>query len=141
MQIDGLVIPELLQAMLVAARWPRNADEASKQLLRSLVPDDRIRRFRGICLYPPPFQTVARTLAGGGDRFYTDVGALHELVPDAAIPIADFGMGADSPILLDYRAGPTNPRVISLEWPGGDDPNYWIVLAPDFPSFVEMLGL
>lgn len=138
MQVHGLLIPELLLTLLAESRWPRDADEA---LGRTFVSEDRIRRLREICLYPPPFRTLAQGLADGGDRFYAAFGALHELVPEAAIPIADFGLGADAPILLDYRAGPADPAVITLEWPGDGEPNYWAVMAPDFASFVDMLGL
>jgi hypothetical protein len=34
-----------------------------------------------------------------------------------------------------------NPRVIRLRWQGGGGPNRWVVMAPDFRSFVEGLGL
>ena len=37
---------------------------------------------------------------------------------EATVEIADFGIGADSPILLEYSAGPLDPRVIRLEWRG-----------------------
>ncbi len=138
MQVDGLLIPELMQTLLAESRWPRDANEA---LGRAFVSEDRTRRIRKICLYPPPFRTLAQGLANVGDRFYAEFAALHELVPEAAIPIADFGLGADAPILLDYRAGPVDPAVITLEWPGDGETNYWAVMAPDFASFVDMLGL
>lgn len=141
MNVDGLILPDLLPTMLDAKRWPRTAQEASQQHLHSLIPEDRLRRWRSIYLYPPPFHTVADILLGDRDSFYGKFGALHELVPSKVIEIADFGLGADSPILLDYWNGPTNPRVIHLEWSGEDHSNYWIVMAPDFASFVEMLGL
>ncbi|MHC5538361.1 hypothetical protein ACYOEI_09045 [Singulisphaera rosea] len=136
MPVDGLVIPDLLPVMLYESRWPRDAIKD----LSLVVPEDRRRRFRRICLYPHPFETVAKCVAAG-DRFYTEFGARHELVPEAAVPIADFGLGADAPILLDFRAGPADPVVIALEWPDGDEPNYWKVMAPDFAGFVELLGL
>ena len=126
--------------MLDESRWPRDVNQASGRNLRPFVPEDRSRRLRRIYLYPPPFHTVAEAVARG-DRFYERFGALHELVPKAAIAVADFGIGSDAPILLDYRAGPSDPRVIHLEWPGGDHPSHWVVMAPDFASFVEMLGL
>ena len=141
MKVEGLLIPDLLLKMLDAARWPRDAEEASKQNLRPLIPDDRIRRLRQIYLYPPPFRTVAQIVAGRGGEFYSQFGALHRLVPEAAIEVADFGIGADAPILLEYWAGPSDPRVIHLEWPGRGRPNYWAVMADDFPNFVEMLGV
>jgi hypothetical protein len=139
MVVNGLVIPELLQVMLAAGRWPRTADEAQKQNLRSLVPADRNRRLASIYFYAPPFHTVAQIVAK--DDFYARFGALHELTPEAAIQIGDFGLGSDSPILLDYRNGVTDPRVLYLEWTDAGKPNYWVEMAPDFPSFVELLGL
>jgi hypothetical protein len=69
------------------------------------------------------------------------VDGLWELVPEASVEIGDFGLGSDSPILLDYRDGPANPKVIHLEWPSDNHPNYWVVMAQDFESFVELLGL
>ncbi len=141
MVVDGLVIPDLLELMLAEGRWPRTADEASKQDLHSRVHEDRNRRLRRICLYAPPFHTIARIVAGGGQDFYDESFALHELVPEASIEIADFGRGADTPILLDYRAGPSNPQVIHLEWAGHGKSNYWVVMAPNFADFVGMLGL
>lgn len=140
MVVDGLLIPDQLQAMLAEGRWPRTADEAAKQNLHSRVPEDRNRRLRRVYLYAPPFHTLARVVAGG-DGFYSRFGALHELVPELSVAIADFGLGADAPILLDYRAGPTEPRVIHLEWADRGDANYWVVMAENFAEFVDLLGL
>lgn len=142
MAVGTLEIPPLLLSLIEAGVWPSRRDAVAEQSGRSLIPEDRNRRLRGICLYPPPFKTLAETGAGKDPNdFYARHGAMHELVPDATIEIADFGVGADSPILLDYRRGPSNPRVIFLEWPGGDGENYWVEMAPDFDSFAEMLGL
>jgi hypothetical protein len=145
MRVDGLLIPDGLVAALEAGRWPRTSEEAMKQNLRSLIPEERIRRLAPeeskLYLYPPPFATVARGLAASGDDFYTRFGAVEQLVPEAAIEIADFGLGSDSPLVLDYRAGPTDPRVIRLLWPGEGQPNRWVVMAPDFPTFAEAMGL
>jgi hypothetical protein len=141
MVVDGLLIPDLLDIMLAEGRWPRTVDEASQQNLLSRVPEDRNRRVRSIFLYAPPFHTVARIVAGSGGDFYSRFGALHELVPDRSVEIADFGLGADAPILLDYRSGPSDPRVIYLEWADRGESNHWVVMAQNFASFVDMLGL
>ena len=140
MHVNGLLIPVLLTTMLAESRWPRDTTEANRQHTRSFVAEDRIRRFRKIYLYSPPFHTVAKIIAGE-DRFYANHGALHELHPELAVEIGDFGLGSDSPILLDYRADPDVPRVLHLEWSGDGGPNYWVVMASDFAGFVEMLGL
>jgi hypothetical protein len=145
MRVDGLLIPDVLLAAIDAGRWPRTADEALKQNLRPLVPEERIRRLAPeesqLYLYPPPFATVARALAGSGRDFYTRFGAVEQLVPEATIEIADFGLGSDALVVLDYRAGPTDPRVLRLLWPGDGQSNRWVVMAPDFPTFVEALRL
>jgi hypothetical protein len=145
MRVDGLLIPDALLAALDAGRWPRTRDEALKQNLRSFVPEERIRRLAPeesrLYLYPPPFATVAWSLAGSSRDFYIRFGAVEQLVPEAAVEIADFGLGSDAPLVLDYRAGPTDPRVLRLVWPGDGQPNRWVVMAPDFPTFAEALGL
>ena len=123
MVVDGLLIPDLLLAMIAAGRWPRTADEAAKQNLHSRVPEDRNRKLRRIYLYAPPFHTVGKIVAGSGKDFYARFGVIHELVPEASVEIGDFGLGSDTPILLDYRADPAAPRVLHLEWPGGGRPN------------------
>ncbi|MBL8793259.1 MAG: hypothetical protein JNM56_05090 [Planctomycetia bacterium] len=92
-------------------------------------------------MYAPPFHTVARIVAGDGREFYSRFGALQELLPEAALEIADFGLGADAPILLDYRSGPSDPRVIHLEWADRGESNHWVVMAENFAGFVDMLGL
>ena len=141
MTVDGLLIPERLRAMLAEGRWPRTAGEAAEQNLHSRVPEDRNRTLRSIYLYAPPFHTVARIAAGGGMGFYSQFGALHELVPEASVEIGDFGLGSDAPILLDYRAGAADPRVLHLAWAGPPATNAWVVMAEDFDAFVELLGL
>ena len=91
-------------------------------------------------------ETAAITLAGS-QRL--DVAAARSIVEafraDLSVEeksrLKDFGLGADSPILLDYRADPADPRVIHLEWADRDESNDWVVMAPDFASFVDMLGL
>ena len=144
MLIDGLPIPEMLLAAVDAGKWPRTAEEALKQNLHSLVAEDRIRRLAAeeskIYLYPPPFHTVAQVVVHDAADFYAKFGALNQLVPEAAVEIADFGLGSDAPILLDYRADPNNPKVIRLRWPGNGAANQWVVMAPDFRSFANALG-
>jgi hypothetical protein len=71
-----------------------------------------------------------------------------------SVDIADFGMGSDSPILLDYRPDVSNPAVIRLKlnpvlgetlasgrkrvvgWA-----NVWLRCADTFDAFADMLGL
>jgi hypothetical protein len=145
MLVDGLPVPLLLLETLDSGRWPRTVDEANRQNLFPLVPEDRIRRLAPeeatIYLYPPPFATVARHLSGEGADFYRRFGVVEQLVPEVAIEIGDFGLGSDAPILLDYRDSLTDPSVIRLCWPGDGQANVWRLMAPDFPTFMKALGL
>jgi hypothetical protein len=60
-----------------------------------------------------------------------------DIDPRRCVLIADFGIGADQPIALDYRCDP--PRVITLRWSAGAHANRWITLAEDCESFHRQL--
>ena len=66
------------------------------------------------------------------------MGTLGEIAPDLALDIADFGLGADSAIVLDYRQ--ENPPVIRLVW-RKPEPNEWVRCADSFDEFADLLGL
>ena len=144
MEIDGLRLPDLLTSMIETGRWPSTNDSINKQNLQSLIPSDRNRKLRAICLYPPPFRTLANAK---NDDFYRKSGVIWQLKPERAIEIADFGLGADSPILLYYNKSKTEPIVInldwqmSLDWQEGASANSWGVMADSFSDFVEILGI
>lgn len=143
MVVEGLTMPPLLDELLTAGRWPRD----HRDLQRKFISEDCRRNLRKVQLFPPPFHTYAAFAAKGWDSFFGQFGAIHELVPECTICIADFGHGSDSPIVLDFQFNRVRPRVIYLHWPGGGvgenygKENYWAALSPDFTSFVEMLGL
>lgn len=65
-------------------------------------------------------------------------GALGEISPDLALNIGDFGLGADSAVVLDYRQ--ENPPVIQLVW-RKPEPNTWVRCADTFEQFADMLGV
>ena len=97
-----------------------------------------------IYLYPPPFQTLARECSGVREgSFWSKFGAADEIVPESSIVIADFGMGSDAPIILDYRASSDCPTVMRLCWLGewGVINNHWVVCASCFDGFADMLAL
>jgi hypothetical protein len=145
--VDGLSIPARLVSLIDAGIWPRNSDESNLQNSRCLVPKEYIHRFAPeedmLFLYPPPFHTLTKTVAGGEDSFYSNFGALNEISPEASIEIADFGLGADATILLDYRHSTIAPRVIRLRWAGewGVIDNHWVVCGESFDQFADMLEL
>ena len=95
---------------------------------------------RTIYLLPPPFPTIRERCREG--PFWTSPDADPDGIDfDLALDIGDFGLGSDAPILLDYRQDIANPRVIRLRWSSDGGANRWVVMAPDFASFVEALGL
>jgi hypothetical protein len=102
----------------------------------------------------PPFSTVAAFIAAQEGEFWSRFGALEQINPDLSIFIGDFGLGSDSPILLDYRRDPANPTVIRLKLnptladaSAGGSPkvlgwaNAWLRCADSFDVFSDMLGL
>jgi hypothetical protein len=142
----GLPLTEGLTHLLATGVWP-SADGPSMnaQELHPLIPAERVRRFAAeeslICLAPPPFSTIAEIRArGGAGDFWERFGALDQIVPDKALIIGDFGIGSDSPVILDFGRDAANPPVLRLHWgPGGR--NEWVQGARDFAAFAEILGL
>jgi hypothetical protein len=139
---DGLPIPKRLLTLIDSGLWPQSIDEERQQNLRSLVSKERIQLFapqeERIYLLRPPFNTVATLMVR--NKFWSRFAALNQISPELAVDIADFGLGSDSPILLDYRPDRLNPVVIRLLW-RKPEPNIWIRCADNFDEFAEMLGL
>lgn len=135
-----------MKRLLERGVWPSAAGPSlTAQQLRPLIPADRVRRFAAeeslICLQPPPFPTIAQLrAAGGASDFWERFGALDQIDPERALVIGDFGLGSDSPIILDFRQGP-NPPVLRLQWGPEGEGNRWVQGARDFDEFAAMLGL
>jgi hypothetical protein len=139
-------IPQLLSQLIAARRWPATGKEAwSQHCARELrVPEDRVKLLASdenrIDLNGPPFLTVREDALH--NPFWCESGSDPSGIDfDLAVPIGDFGIGSDSPILLDYRHSIDNPRVIRLQWSSSGDSNKWVPMAEDFRSFVDALGL
>jgi hypothetical protein len=148
MVFDGLEVPALLEALILAGRWPRNAREAMAQESHPLVPSECVRQFApgntSIYFMAPPFRSIATEVAlrTANDRFWAQYGALNQISPARSLIIGDFGIGSDSPIILDFRE--SNPPVLWLKWPEIGPPNLntrWIEGAITFDKFAQMLGL
>lgn len=140
-----LQIPPLLIDLVAAGRWPSNPDEERAQNLRSLVPTERIQRFAPeydrIYLLAPPLPTIRQRVDNGDDFWNCPQAAPSEIDFDLVLDIGDFGLGSDSPILLDFSMNASNPRVIRLIWSSSKLENHWQMVTPDFPGFVKLLGL
>jgi hypothetical protein len=139
-------IPQLLTELIAEERWPATRAEAWKQQCQreSVVPEERVQSLapdeKRICLSAPPFATVRESALD--NPFWcepaSDPGGIDF---DLAVPIGDFGIGSDAPILLDYRENLKDPRVIRLQWCGNGSRNKWVPMAEDFATFVHVLGL
>ena len=116
------------------------------QQLQPTVSADRVRRFAAdeslICLQPPPFHTVAEERAAGGSGdFWERFGALDQIDPERAVIIGDFGLGSDSPVVLDFAQNASNPPVLRLRWGTSGRGNEWVRGACNFDEFAAILGL
>ena len=103
--------------------------------MRSLAAEESL-----IYLLPPPF-LIVRARSKNNPFWNSPMADPGGIDFDLALVIGDFGLGSDAPILLDYRENAASPQVIRLRWPGDGSPNQWIVMAPNFLSFVEAIGL
>lgn len=142
-----LDLPPRLTKLIAAGDWPSTSGPSmTMQQLHPTIPADRVRRFAAeeslICLQPPPFHTVAQERAAGGSGdFWQRFGALDQIDPNRAVIIGDFGLGSDSPIVLDYGRDAFNPPVLRLRWGPRGVGNEWVQGARDFDEFATILGL
>ena len=150
MTVDGFEIPARLGRLLAAGRWPRDGAEETAQNRRPLVPIEHVHRFapeeRDIYLLAPPFKSVGRCLRSGEHFWEWDQAAPAEISFNHAVVIADFGIGSDAPVVLDYRLDPRQPCVLRLryEYVPGPPPTtvtHWVGVARGFDAFADLLGL
>src|ERR1700710_840921 len=139
-----LHLPAKMAHLIEAGIWPSAASPSmTAQQLRPTIPANCVRRFAAdeslICLQPPPFPTIAQLrAAGGAGDFWERFGALDQIDPERALVIGDFGLGSDSPIILDFRQTPS-PPVLRLQWGPRGEGNRWVQGARDFDEFATML--
>jgi|SRR5215469_4903859 len=138
--VNNLQLPKRLLTLIESGLWPSTPDDERRQNIRSLISKERIQSFAPqedrIYLFRPPFRTIAQRMSGAENAFWSKWGALGEIAPELAIDIGDFGLGADSAIVLDYRY--ENPPVIRLVW-RKPEPNTWMRCADTFDQFADML--
>lgn len=137
-------IPRLLTQLVAEGRWPATGAGAQGQNRQPLVPEERVRLLapdeRMIHFNSPPFLTVRESALENSAwcEPWSDPSGIDF---DLAVYIGDFEIGSDSAILLDYRDNFENPRVIRLQLSGNGRPNKWVLMAEDFATFVNVLGL
>ena len=147
LQNDSLMtleIPSLLHELIDAGRWPRNDTEANAQNLKSLAKPEDIQNLVSdeslLFLLPPPFKTV-RVKSKHNDFWLNPQADPEGIDFDLAIDIGGFGLGSDSPILLDYRDSVDQPKLVKLHWTPYAKDNRWVHLAKSFDEFVSILKL
>jgi hypothetical protein len=143
--VEGFPIPDALLRLLVAGVWPKTEEDVNRQHLHSLAKRERIATLAPeeseIVLLQPPFRTV-RWLMEHGEQFWSwEQAAPSGLDPAFAIPIGDFGLGSDAPIVLDYRNDQTCPRVLRLRYGATHADNRWVQMATTFEALADALDL
>lgn len=147
MTVTDLPIPDALVSLIESGRWPRSAEEALRQNLELRVPVANIQRFapdeHWLYLCAPPFGKPADVFSSLVDfRGEPDSESPPgDIDYERAVVIADFGLGSDAPIALDYRQNLDCPSVIRYCWSHRGERNRWIHVAPSFSRFAEMLEL
>lgn len=143
--VEGLILPEELCRLISTGHWPRSEREANRQNLRDPpVPRSLVKQIvpgeTQLYLYWPPFRTVAHRYNHGEHEFWDEFGAVHEISPERTLLIADFGLGSDAPIVLDYRE-PGPPLVLRLQWGEPPDGNHWVRFFATFDEFARSFKL
>src|SRR5262249_20166537 len=134
-----------LLRLIAAGVWPATEYDVNRQHNHPLATRERVRALAPeeseIVLLHPPFRTV-RWLVEHGDEFWNrEQAAPRGLDFALAIPIGDFGLGSDAPIVLDYRSERGSPKVLRLRYGQSHADNRWIELAPTFDAFADGLAL
>jgi len=169
MKTDGLQLPARLVSLVEARIWPRTARDTLCQHDQPRVSKDRVHSISAhddqIWLFSyDALCSLAREIEGyeayyrreslpARVSFWRTRGDLEKINPELAISIGDFGLGSDSPIVLEYRTSLAEPAVLRLAWAGDSiehtpaghvqhrSRTSWTVCAATFDEFVERTGL
>jgi hypothetical protein len=92
-----------------------------------------------------PFRSLATELEHNTiyRRQLTEAGALDGVDPESFLIIADFSIGSDAMIVLDYSESTSEPVVRYLHWQDNQYPMRarWAPIAMQFSEFVHLLDL
>jgi hypothetical protein len=143
-----LPLPKLLSDLIATGVWPGEGNAVWAQYQRPLASVERVRKFaaeeKEIHLFSPPFHTIADEVASASvvvvNGFWKRYGALDEIIAEKALILGDFGLGSDSPIILNYAVDALDPPLFRLRWVP-NQPNRWVQGARNFSEFASLLGL
>jgi hypothetical protein len=130
-----MTLPALLSSMIADGRWATVGDcdeRISLQVARRWDP-----HASGIHLHAEPC-SLASDLQQGRDLF--DLWNTVDVDAERCLVIADFGLGSDNPIVLDFTQDPAPVR--TQRWPEDETSRpTWITIASTFEDFAIELGL
>ena len=112
-------------------------DRLGKEAAHKVSPeDDRIYLFR------PPFYTVDENAKSNPNFWLKSLTNVGEIDYERSVEIADFGLGSDSSIILNYEVS-MEPRVMYLKWSfeNGIESNSWVCTHETFEHFARDVGL
>jgi hypothetical protein len=143
MKLKGFIIPNSIINLSNIGFWPQDTKKATEQNLKPLVSSEIVKKivpgensiyFNSI----ESFSLLSDEISYDYD-FWKNEGALDKINPEMCVIIGDFGMGSDSPIILDYSDNINMPKVKRLIWL--ENGNYWEKLADNIDDFLFKLQI
>ena len=129
MNQSDLIVPKQLLELIEKGIWPRTIDEANKQHIKTIIPLTKLKEFApdedGIYFYTFPFTRISDALMKQYD-YWINYGAIDQIDPNLALIIADFGLGSDTLLILDYRENINSPTLYRLKW---GKVNHWVTFC------------
>jgi hypothetical protein len=144
--VNGLLMPELLAALIRDGHWVHPGDVRLREMIPFLVdpvdflrtPEAMTSESGGQLADDPRLSAVFHVVRGS--RLVEPV-ELPWLDVDRSFFVAvNRWPGDDVGIALDYRTDVLDPRVVSSDW-GSGRACVWREVAPTFSGFVLSLGL
>jgi hypothetical protein len=144
--VNGLLMPELLVALIRDGHWVHPGDARLREVIPFLVdpvdflntPEAMTFESSGHLADDPLFSAVFHSVRGS--RVVEPV-ELPWLDADRSFFVAVNRWGGDDVgIALDYRTDVLDPRVVANDWGSGRG-CLWREVAPTFSAFVLLLGL
>lgn len=144
-----LKLPDKLEALIESGLWP-NKNNADAQNLKPLVSCELIQQLfpeeNSLYLFPPPFISIHELLMQEDSLYQSKElkASFSQIKPRKTVVIADFGLGSESALVLDYSDSESNPKILKLSWLY--DEKYlirkveWVVVAADFDEFAAHLN-
>lgn len=140
-------LPKKLADLISKGLWPRSTPYHSMvffdEVVSKIIPEEN-----NICFYPPPFKTIGEQIRHykiWKNRLFglnivhchwlSDEYKIDQIDIDKTVPIADFGIGTESFLALDYSVG-NEPQVIKSFIHKG-----WSKCFENFDDFCQRLDL